>query len=183
MIEIMLNAFFDKISALALSRRLLEKDSYLFHQNDPVRSLFILEQGEIALTRHQPDGSLIVLQRATAHMVLAEASLYSDTYHCDAIAAVPTRVLELSKAVFLEQLKCDDALATQWAAHLAREVQSTRYRSEILSRRTVAERLDGWLTWQGGVLPSKGRWKSIAIQIGVSPEALYRELSKRRRIW
>jgi hypothetical protein len=31
------------------------------------------------------------------------------------------------------------------------------------------------------VLPSKGEWKALAEDIGVSPEALYRELSKRRR--
>jgi hypothetical protein len=30
-------------------------------------------------------------------------------------------------------------------------------------------------------LPPKGEWKSVAEQIGVSPEALYRELSRRRK--
>jgi hypothetical protein len=49
-----------------------------------------------------------------------------------------------------------------------------------LSLKTVAERLEGWLIWRGGGLPPKGAWKDIAAEIGVSPEALYRELAKRR---
>ncbi len=84
------------------------------------------------------------------------------------------------KAVFLKRLQADDALSDQWAAHLARTVQAARYRSEILARKTVADRLDGWLAWQGDALPAKGQWKSIAAEIGVSPEAFYRELAKRR---
>lgn len=31
-------------------------------------------------------------------------------------------------------------------------------------------------------LPAKGEWKSVAQQIGVSPEALYREIARRRGI-
>jgi len=44
----------------------------------------------------------------------------------------------------------------------------------------VSERLDAWRDWRDGDFPAKGKWKELAAEIGVSPEALYRELSKRK---
>ncbi len=66
------------------------------------------------------------------------------------------------------------------ARHLAREAQAARLRSELLSLRRLADRLDGWLALNDGMLPPKGRWSTIAADLGVTPEALYRELSRRR---
>ena len=43
----------------------------------------------------------------------------------------------------------------------------------------VSARLDAWLAWHGE-LPPRGDWKQLADQIGVSPEALYREMARRR---
>jgi len=66
-----------------------------------------------------------------------------------------------------------------WSAHLATEVQRARLHAEIVSLTTVAARLNAWLAWNGP-LPEKGEWSAVAEQIGVSPEALYRELARRR---
>ncbi len=43
----------------------------------------------------------------------------------------------------------------------------------------VADRLDAWLC-EGHLLPNKGRWQDVASELGVSREALYRELARRR---
>jgi hypothetical protein len=45
--------------------------------------------------------------------------------------------------------------------------------------RVLAPRLDTWLDWRGA-LPPKGDWLRLAAELGVSPEALYREIAKRR---
>jgi CRP/FNR family transcriptional regulator, dissimilatory nitrate respiration regulator len=180
MIRIMSEGFVGQLIALADKRRTLAQGTHLFHQGDKVSAVFVVEEGLVELTRHQRNGASIVLQRATRQTVLAEASLYSECYHCDAVVVLPASVSELPKTAFLKRLRGDDAFSNLWAAHLAREVQGARYRSEIMSRKTVAERLDGWLDWHGNELPAKGQWKGVAGQIGVSPEALYRELAKRR---
>lgn len=168
------------IENLSGKRRALRAGTVLFHQGDKVRAMFAVEDGLVELLRRQADGTAIVLHRAGPRAVLAEASAYSGTYHCDAVAGQPARVVEFSKTAFLDLLARDPALAARWAAQLAREVQSARYRSEVLTRKTVADRLDAWLAWPGNALPSKGEWKAVAAQIGVSPEALYRELAARR---
>ncbi len=176
----MSSEFAKQFIARAKRQRTLEQGAYLFHRDDPVRSIFVVDEGAIELMRPQPDGTSIVVQRADRHSVLAEASLYSEAYHCDAVAQAPSAVYAMSKTAFLTHLHDDRQFSALWSSHLAKEVQAARYRSEILSRKTVAERLDAWLDWHGAGFPPKGEWKSVAARIGVSPEALYRELSKRR---
>lgn len=181
MIGIMSEDLFHLVVSRATMRRELAKESYLFHRGDRVRSIFAVESGFINLTRFQENGAPLILQRAGPGTFLAEASVYSETYHCDALASQNCLIHEWDRAAFRKLLADTPAYSELWASHLAREVQSARYRSEILTRKNVAERFDCWLTWQGGAMPPKGRWKSIAGQIGVSPEAFYRELAKRRR--
>jgi hypothetical protein len=79
-----------------------------------------------------------------------------------------------------EERSRDQVLCEAWARHLAHEVQKARLHAEILSLKTVAARIDSWTDWHGA-LPEKGRWVTVAQQIGVSPEALYREMAKRRK--
>jgi CRP-like cAMP-binding protein len=71
-------------------------------------------------------------------------------------------------------------LSEAWASYLAHEVQRARLHAEILSLKTVEARLSAWIAWNGS-LPSKGQWSLIALEIGVSPEALYREIANRQR--
>ena len=63
---------------------------------------------------------------------------------------------------------------------MGRALRQARMRAEILSLKTVAARLSAWAEWQGGVLPARGKWRSLADEPGVSPEALYREMARRR---
>jgi CRP-like cAMP-binding protein len=73
-------------------------------------------------------------------------------------------------------------LARALASHYAAEVQRARANAEIVSLKTVAMRLDAWLSLHHGSLPSRGRWHEVAAEIAVSPEALYRELASRRAV-
>jgi CRP/FNR family transcriptional regulator, dissimilatory nitrate respiration regulator len=130
--------------------------------------------------RHQHDGSAIILQRAGAGSILAEASLLASRYHCDAMVAEAARVRSFLRQAIAGHFRLDPAFAQAWAAHLVSELQTARLRIEILSLKTVAARVDAWLTWHDGQLPAKGVWKSVAGEIGVSAEALYRELGARR---
>ena len=180
MIEIMLQDLYSAMVDRSKGLRSVEKDAYLFHQSDPIKSMFLVIEGCIELTRHHDDGMAIVLQRAKPVSVLAEASAYTDRYHCDALSIEPSTVCEIDRRIFLRLLTESSEFGAIWSAHLAHEVQAARYRIEILARNKVSDRLNGWLAWRGDALPSRGEWKSVAEQIGVSPEALYRELARRR---
>jgi CRP-like cAMP-binding protein len=180
MIIIMLPDIVERLKAMGSQERSLGAGAYLFHLGDPVVALFVVLGGRIQLVRHQEDGNAIVLQRAGPGEVLAEASCFSERYHCDAIAMAAARVRVIPKRRLRERFRQEPEFAEAWATHVAHEVQHARLRSEILALRTVASRLDAWFAWHGGPLPPKGEWKQIAHEIAVSPEALYRELARRR---
>lgn len=159
----------------------LARGEWLFHRGDPVKSMYLLTRGGVDLVRYQRDGAALTLHRAQAGTVLAEASLHAKRYHCGALCVDPATMLAIAKGGFARRLREDAGLAAQWSAYLARGLQGARVRSELLTRKTVAERLAGWLEMNDAALPPKGQWKNVAAEIGVTPEALYRELAKQKR--
>jgi CRP-like cAMP-binding protein len=175
-------SIFEMLARLAGRERQLAAGTALFRNGNPVLSLFLVKAGELRLVRMLPHGFQLTLQRAGPASVLAEASLFADRYHCDALADEESTLMAVPIANARAALENDAALACSLARHLAREVQHTRARAEILSLKSVADRIDAWMAVNGDVLPPKGRWNQVASEIGTSPEALYRELGRRRRL-
>ena len=174
-------SLFDRLRGLNPIEREFASGALLFRRGDEVSVLHLVVAGEAHLVRHRADGGTLVLQRARLNTVLAEASVFSERYHCDCVAVTPTRTLAVARASVRTHLVQDSGFAEAFASHLAHELQATRLRAEILSLRTVRERLDAWIAWQhGDEFPPRGTWATIANEIGTSPEALYRELARRR---
>ncbi|WP_181711240.1 Crp/Fnr family transcriptional regulator [Roseovarius sp. TE539] len=157
----------------------LTRGETLFATGEDVANIYMVRSGLMHLQRHTTLGAHMVLQNAGPGAVVAEASAYSPRYHCDAAAAEESVVAGVPKARFLSALAGDPALAESWATLLARSVQAARLRAEIRSLPRVADRLDAWLG-EGNALPERGRWQEVAAELGVTREALYRELSRRR---
>ena len=172
---------FDRLNQLSPTEREFNAGALLFRRGDEVSVLYLVLDGEAHLVRHRADGGRLVLQRAVPKTVLAEASVFSERYHCDCVAVVHTRTRAVARAAVRALLAEDSVFAESWAHHLAHELQATRLRAEILTLRTVRDRVDAWIAWNGDGLPQRGTWSTIASEIGTSPEALYRELARRRR--
>lgn len=178
MIQIMshpLSSIFDRSPLLHLKH-----GQRLFHTGQTVQRVFLVTQGQVQLQRHTPQGQALILQNASDDTILAEASAYSTHYHCDAIALTDSTVRAVNQTAFLQAIDQSSPLARQWASLLARSVQTARVRAEIRSLPTVAARLDVWLA-EGNELPSKGHWQTVAAELSVTREALYRELARRRK--
>ena len=175
MIVIMLEVF----SKMSEHIRSFDRGEQIFARGNATGSLAIVLSGEVRLIRHEADGRAVILQRAVTGNILAEASLFSDTYHCDAVAITSSRLRFVARQVVLDRFQRDSDFARQWAQYLSAEVRLARLRAEILALKTTRQRLDAWLAWHGD-LPDKGSWNRLAEEIGVSPEALYRELAKQR---
>lgn len=176
MIEIMLDELNDLFSNARLQS--IDGGDWLFHSGGAVEFIFLVKAGSVALERSLPNGTVTCLQRAADGAILAEASLYADTYHCGARALEPSTICRISKSEMKDRLSGSPFLGEAWARHLARTVQKTRFLSEIRSLRTVSDRLDAWLG-ENKTLPAKGQWQTLAAELAVSREALYRELARR----
>ena len=180
MIEIMSDHWL--ISFEGASVRTLDAGEYLFRRNDKVERVFLVREGHVLLRRALKDGGLLTLHTASAGDLVAEASLFADRYHCDAVTDRLTRVSTIPRAEILENLgngSSGKQLSVKALERTTKELQALRMRIEIMRLRKVTDRLDAYLELSGP--PKEGGWVHVADWIGVTPAALYRELAKRRR--
>ncbi len=180
MITIMSDRFSCFLDELPHARRRLSPGALLFERGDMVAGFYRVERGEIRMLRRQSDGAEFILQRAAAGALVAEASLFSECYHCAAVADGETEVTVWKRRQVQVLLESNAEASLAYAQYMAREMRHARMRSEIASLRRVADRLDAWLAWHEGHMPARGDWVHVAREIAVAPEALYRELSRRR---
>jgi CRP-like cAMP-binding protein len=154
----------------------------LFRLGDRVINLHLVAAGAIVLERPSSAGVRLVLQRARTGDVVAEPSIFAQTYHCTAVAVSRAVVLVASASTIQAHVLQHPASLEQLVRQFARQVQTARIRAEILSLRRLPERLDVWLDLNAGALPPKGDWLALAVDLAVSPEAHYRELAKKRKL-
>ena len=157
----------------------------LFRQGDPAVAIFRLESGQVRLLRHTEDGSSVVMHVARPGETFAEAALFADAYHCDAIAQVASRVLVIRKRELLQDVRRDASEVLDLARVMAGQVRDLRARLEIRNIRAADQRLLAWLRLKArGNPPSvelDRTWTQVAEEIGLTREATYRALSAMRR--
>ena len=127
-------------------------------------------------------GANLVLQRVRQGFV-AEASLQSPSYHCDAVVTSSGDLFAMPIATLRQAVLADPAFAMRWIAMLNQELKRLRSQCERLSLRGVADRLLHLIGSEGkrGSLPLNAGLKSVAAELGVSHEALYRTVSELER--
>lgn len=166
----------------AASERRLKPGQSLFQAGSRSVGFYEVLSGSVRLIRVDRSGREAVLQTASAGETLAEASLFSPTYHCDAIAATDAVVRLYPKAAFLADLQSDAQKAKSFTAMLARQVMSLRTRLERRNIQSARERVRHFLTVNAGAdgrtVTLPGTVKALAADLGLTHEALYRTLAR-----
>jgi len=155
--------------------RLYARGTLLFETGRRPGSMHFVGDGEVVLQRIGEDGEVVVLQ-GTRHGFVAEASLQSDRYHCDAVVVADATVTCIPRQPLLSALRSDAAFALRWIGMLNKEVRRLRQQCERLSLNTVEARLLHLIRTEGEAssLPIDAGLKTLAPEIGVTHEALYR---------
>jgi CRP/FNR family transcriptional regulator, dissimilatory nitrate respiration regulator len=154
----------------------------LFRSGDKTTGLYQVVAGKVRLVRLDRRGREAILQLASAGDTLAEASLFSSTYHCDAVATTEAVVRLYPKAVLLSELKRDQRLLQAFAAMLARQVMTLRTRLERRNIHSARDRVLHFLAVNVGAdgctVALPGTLKELAADLGLTHEALYRTLAR-----
>ena len=168
----MLPELFQSAPEQAIAKRQITKGGLAFHQETKTRGLFFVSAGKIELRRTTETGGLVTVHRAQSGETFAEASLFSDAYHCDAIAVIDTTLIELERSYVLNHLQTDPDFAIAMTKHLAKQNQFYRRKIEILAIKNATERVYSALSdklLQSDII-------SFASEIGLTHEAVYRSL-------
>ena len=161
--------------------RTLQANAALFRRGDRIVHLFEVVEGRVRLSRVDQSGREVLLYVAGPGDIVAEASLFSPAYHCDATAASDAVIRAYPKAAVLSAFDTDRKAAQAFAAMLARQVMGLRTRIEQRNIRSARERLRHWLSVNvgadGRTVPLAGTLKDLAAELGLTHEALYRTVS------
>ena len=155
------------------------KGEQLFPQGKKPVRMYYVASGEVVLQRRGAQGEIIVLQRARQCFV-AEASLHSASYHCDAVVTVSGELVSVPIDAIRQGLLADPAFAMRWVGMLNRELKRLRAQCERLSLKGVRDRLLHLIESEGqcGRLPLGAGLKSMALELSVTHEALYRTIAE-----
>jgi CRP-like cAMP-binding protein len=153
----------------------LVKGERLFLTGAKPMAMFYVSRGEVVLERLGRQGEWLVLQRTHTGFV-AEASLQSTRYHCDARVVMDAELTGVEMAPLRAALAQDAMFSSRWIAMLNVELRRSRLQCERLSLNRVQDRLLHLIETegQGGRLSLGAGLKSLAGQLGVTHEALYR---------
>jgi CRP/FNR family transcriptional regulator, dissimilatory nitrate respiration regulator len=170
----------NEITATARQRTLQAGES-LFRQGDQTYGIFAIVKGRVQMIRYDSHGRALVLFTGAEGELFAEAALFSETYHCDAMAATEATVRIYPRPILLSLLRRDPTAAQKFIALLAREVMSLRTRLEVLNIRSASERVLRHLFTAAGsdgrTVEISGTLKEMASELGLAHEVLYRTLA------
>lgn len=172
------------VRAVAVDRKLKSGEA-LFRLGDKTVGFCEVLAGRVRLTRVDRAGHEVILFVAGPGETIAEASLFSPAYHCDAIASTNAVVRVYPKTAVLAAFEKDRKAAQAFTATLARQVMNLRTRIEQRNIRSARERVRHFLALNAGAdgrtIELGGTLKDIAAELGLTHEALYRTLAALER--
>ena len=164
---------FNLLPSSAVYSRTVGQNECLFHGGDTTRGMFVAGSIDVHLMRVGPDGEGVLIHRAVAGTSFAEASVFSETYHCDAIAQGDGRVFQIDKFEVLKALNRTE-FAVPFYKSLAMQLQQLRQIREIIAIRSAEKRVYAGLV--AGLLT--GQVVDFASTISLTHEATFRALRK-----
>lgn len=153
----------------------LPRGTCLFNAGDPPERMYFVVSGEVVLERPGLQGSAVILQR-TRRGFVSEASVQSSKYHCHGHVVANSRLIHLPVRAVRHALDHDPHFAGRWIGMLNKEVKRLRLQCERMALTRVQDRLVHLLETEGhqGQFPLGAGIKSMAAELGVTHEALYR---------
>jgi CRP-like cAMP-binding protein len=168
-----------------LKRRSLVKNEVLFRQGDKVTAIYFIEAGRLRLERRTFDGRTLIVGTTPANKFFVESALFSDIFHCDAVATELSQVRIYPKAAVLNALRTDSESALSFLALIAQEVIELRQAMELMKIRSAKERvmlyLDFHASADGRSVTLPPHLQDIASELGLTREAFYRTLASLER--
>lgn len=163
----------------------LSSGQVLFHRNEAVRSIYIVRSGRIRLLHYTQEGQAISRYAVHAGEVCAEIVLFLDAHTCSAIAEEPTQVWVFPKQVFLNELQQNLDFATAFMAQMSYRLHVTK---EMVVLRSISSARERILHYLHLIMPPEQNTieleqplKSIAYELGISPEVFSRTLTQLER--
>ena len=157
------------------------KGQVLFRRGQRPEAMLCILSGEVRLVRSTRGGSELILHRTQGGFI-AEASLDTQHYHCDVIAASDGSLVMFPRTAFQAALDNEPGFNRAWMRVLAQEIRRLRAQSERLTLHGAADRILHYIETEGenGRIVLNRTRKAWAAELGLTHEVLYRTLRQLR---
>ncbi|WP_168735279.1 Crp/Fnr family transcriptional regulator [Pseudothauera rhizosphaerae] len=162
--------------------RKLAAGATLFSADTPSAGVYTVVKGRVRLERITERGKEAVLFVAQPGAPFAEASIFSDVYHCSAVAVTNVSVNFYPKQKLLAEFRDNPVFTLAYARMLGHQLMLARTRLERANMNNAGERIRHFLMLETGPdgysLERPGALKELAAELSLTPEALYRTLTQ-----
>lgn len=173
-------SIFSEAVTSRVRRREVADREIIFLEGDPADSIYYVESGCVKLVIHPQDDKRLTLYRALQGDVFVEDHLMLDTYNVTAIADQDTVLQYVSKQLILSDVQSRPEIAMRYIKCLGERYYSLRVSYERLgitsAKFRVLHLLASLSPNEPGPLQLAGRMKSLADDLNLTPEAIYRAL-------
>ena len=156
-----------------------KKGSILFSPGDVTQGFYAVLNGSIRVYRGSAKGKEITLEIVGAGSTFAEASLFTERYHCYAEVLKDSTVFLIRRDAFMEMIQTNIQFAATWIHILSLEVIHLRQRIEELTLKPPKNRIVSYILLLAElqnstsiILPAHR--KSIATLLDMTHETFYR---------
>lgn len=161
--------------------RPLKQGELLFEQGGPATHIYVVKNGCIRLVRYTLDGLPVPMFSARDGESFAEAAMFSEIYHCNAEAVIPSIILCYPKEQVRELFHNHPNKTEKFIALLTHQVRSLRTLLELRSIRSSHQRIFQYLLlhadFENLEVEIKGTFKELAHELGLAHETFYRSLA------
>jgi len=157
------------------------RGAFIFQPGDHSHVLHGIASGSNRMVRYNEAGEEIIIYRAGPGQTFAEAALFSDIFHCGAVAETDCQLLLFDKQKILTAMDNEPNILRQYNILLSHQVRDLRSLLEIRSIRSAPDRIMHYLRLQAapdGCCVFSHSFKDLAGLLGLAHETLYRSLRK-----
>ncbi|MCK7615577.1 Crp/Fnr family transcriptional regulator [Roseibium sediminicola] len=159
----------------------LASGDHLFWTGDSITRMYFVQKGLLTMVRTLESGQEVAVQRAGPGELLAEASLFAERYHCDAICETDVECAVFEKQAILAALSRPEVSFAALKIY-SRTIRDLRGQIELRNIKRADDRVLAYLA----LLPADGEgwrepglaWTDIGRTLGLTHEAIYRALSR-----
>lgn len=159
----------------------LSAQERLFSQGDAPPGFVLVLKGQIDLIRWTTGGRSVRIHRALRDETFAEASLFAQACHCDAVAATASILTILPRRAVLDALAANPDLSSRFTAYLAQSLMDARRLLEVRALHPLSEGVMARLSELADGnddFPANIPLLSLAQDLDVTAPALYRALAQ-----
>ena len=117
------------------------QNSFVFKQGTLTSGLMRLKSGVVSVQRVSRDGKVSVMHKVSAGEMFAEASLFTDRYHCDAFCVEACNVEWVDKYQVFSEMNSNPLFSISLMEYMAQRLQGSRELLELRNVPSAEERI------------------------------------------